>query len=885
MLLMETPSSRGGSNARHFSIASDVDRQPHAESTRPLSEGDKGEVGESLVLGQPFAALDRRQANKSMVRLGLVEDDEEDESEEEEVRRRVRIQAPGDEEVEEMLSPSRQSSQPSVVYSPGGLFASPTDMAVDERQRGVLGGRETMGLAAQLGLGAESTARAVAAARRSTPTKLSPSYSSSSPASSSRPSTAKRLRRRRSRQLEARSFEAPGRLPSRESISQRSLEAAHETLGSKAANWSAHGKDFGLFMGRSFRASISADGRLARPVVGGQRVAVRSAMVATVPEHSMVVALDRLEPASEGEFPFRAHLSARSALAGAAADYAAAYRDAGDDKSATRWELVQALWFTPESDDGEGALVQVEAPPTSGPPRASLGTVGISRRRRALDREARYEAVCAWLARESATSEDDDDDELADSAPLAVVYRDVAARLCRRDLEGAAERCVEGGEVRLALAIASLEASEARSALELEFEAKEAAATDAGRALLARALGLVAGRLELEDQIFVEQADSPEDRAPWRARLGAHLWYERAGPLSAALDAYEAAAFEKKTASLPLANDKSELDCTYRLLDLARRDSSSRGRHDDGRPLAERDETAVVYAKCLEPFAAGRIAGDVAASWHLHLLLDALRLNSRDRNRRLLASLAEDLVFQLVAQGKGDWALLVVAASHANPATRERLARRLLDRRLYRPRSGGRDDLVAALDTPQAWLDGADALQAGLEGPPTDHVASLVAARAFDKAHVALVAADHLSRAALAAVDVRPLLETLDDHLRHDRDWADNGGLYLDFLRLQRDEPFDPLLAQAVRDKLEHAPPLALQPPLVATATQPLNPHLRAAFHQHLATVLAKDQLRHATRDKRADLSLLDDLSRSTAIAPSARLDILDHIASHIARP
>lgn len=818
-----------------------------------------------------------------MVRLGLVAVDDNSSSEGESDGEVVRMQAPT--EKDDMNESQSRASSHSVVYSPGGLFASPTDMAIDERQRGVLGGRDTMGLAAQLGLGAEATSRTVSVVTSA----RSPSAGVRNERRRLSGSTQRRSRQRRSRRsllVEARYVDAPGRLADGDTETRKILEAAHVALGGVRSKSSS--RDYGLFMGRGFRASVSADGRVARPVVGGQRVAIKAAHVAPVPEHALAIALKRLEPGL-GPFPFRAHTPTMRALASIAVDYTSAYSNYGDSVLARQWDLVVALWFSAAQSE-ESPRSFEEDSVTGVPPTASLSgssSPSASCRTDASARDTRYEAVCAWLEREASLESTgrQDDGELADAAPLAVVYRDAASRLCRRDLDGAAERCIEGGELRLALAIASREASEARQAVDLAFDHASNRATDAGRALLARALGLTAGRLELEDQIYLEQADDAADKLGWTARLGLHVWYERRGsaPLSTALDAYRACAFEKKCASPPSAAGKQELARAYRLLELARRDAAARGKYGDHADALSSEPLEAVYARCLSPFAIpGRLAGDLAASWHLHLVLDALGLNSRERNAGLRAKLADGFIFQLVADRKADWALMVVAASFPDRDVRARVAKNILDRRLYARDSGFRDDLVAALDPPHAWFEASDALLAGVTGPPSAHAAALIGARHFRKAHRALLAADQPARAVFADRDLlRPVLETLEEHLaaQDDNDWQLGAGLYLDFLRFQDDAGPDRVcVAQALRDRLEKtAPVVTFKPPLLASGNHAHLPHLKPAYVQHLATKLAKDQLDHVHNTP--DLTLLENLSRSVAIAPNARLAILDSIA------
>lgn len=836
-----------------------------------------------------------------MVRLGLAADDEDDASSDEDVEvLSERMQAPGEDD--ELQRRPRASSSSVVVYSPGGLFSSPKDMAIDEKRRGVLGGRETMGLAAQLGLGADASSRAAASLaspmRRATPPRTKPG------------SSTKKAKYKRARSIVV--DETPTLYASSATETSKILERVHQSLGGESKCESSHRADFGLFMGRGFRASISPDGKkVARPVLGNfGRVSVRDVKVATVPEEALRVALDSLEPSgSRGRFPVRSHRPNKRYLAKTADDYARAYRNFGDNAIARHWDLVKALWFSApwldDDDDRDGGDRDVEM--IDGPPAVSMGETKRSSRSKAVARDSRYEAVCSWLAIEARSSEskmresdggDGDDDRLDDSAPLAVVYRDVARRLCRRDVEGAAERCIEGGETRLALSIASTSGVEARRDVVRDFEASAERATDAGRALLARALGLAAGRLDLEDQIFVEQDDNSDDsenRLSWTTRLGLHVWYEREGsaPLSDALDSYYSA-FSRGAASPPLADpSKRELARAYRLLHLARQDSKQFG--DVATPP---DDS--VYAACLSPFAAGpgRLAGDVASSWHLHLVLDALCVNNRSRNRIICAKLADALVFQLAASGQGEWCLLVIAASFHDPAVRCRLARRVLDRRIA-------DGTGVA---PDAWVEASDALLAGIQGTPSAHVAGLVGASDFASAHAAMLASDQPARAVF--VDkialFRPLLETLDAHLKGDAEWESGAKLYLDFVRYKEDsmqveESGEDGASQRrgngrmysqmlhLKEKIERAGNLPIQesPPLLAAGVFTHKPHLRAACLQHLGTSIALDQL-HTNDDAPSPkkknnynemLDNLDDLSRLTTLAPSAKLALMDQLA------
>ncbi|KAJ8610117.1 hypothetical protein CTAYLR_007101 [Chrysophaeum taylorii] len=848
-----------------------------------------------------------------MVRLGLEEDDEEDE--EEEVRN-VRMQAPGEDEEEYDEEPRRRSSQ-HVVYSPGGLFASPTDMAVDERERGVLGGRETMGLAAQLGLGAEGTSRARSVASPGKRRSLAENAASSSAGMTM---MKKKKWRTPSRVLlESRVVEPPAKVGEANLETARMLERAHRTHfpGREARGLSSHGRDYGLFMGRSFRASVSADGRVARPVVGAQRVSVSAARVAEVPERALAVALNRLQVIAVGDMPFRAHDRRRRALARTAADYAEVYGDCGDRVVARSWELVSALWFAAppdddddDDDDGEkesgangnlppptASLVATEA--QSNDRRRRYFATAAGARRSAAGRDARYEAVSAWLAGEAAAGEEDE--ELDDAAPMAVVYRDVARRLCRRDAAAAAERAIEGQCTRLALAIASRAAPEARGALDGAFDAANAEASDASRALLARALGIAAGRLELEDHILAMSAEEEEedDRAAgldWFARLGLHVWYERRGSasLSRGVASFEAAAFDRATARRPLAlPNGTEVAREYRLLQLGCRDGSARLAYDDDEADVGDDSS---YARALSPFSLpGRLAGDVASSWHLHLLLDALHLNAREENVAIRSRLGDGLVFQLLARGRADWALFVVAASFPDPLVRERLARQILDRRLYARGASTRhnDELVQVLGLPEPWFQAATGLRAGIDGPPVAHAAALIKAQDFNGAHEALLRAAQPARALFFfrahdhdLTSLRALLEDLDSRLDDDDDWRRGAGLYLDFLRFAEEKKKDSQVdlgaaARRLRDRVDDYEDD--RPPTVGASAGTVHvPHLQRAFRQHITTTLATIELDRAPPSEKP--ALFDDLARSRFLAPQARLALLDDLAVDLLR-
>lgn len=816
---------------------------------------------------------DERQGLK-MVRLGLlVADDDEMETEEE----APRMRAPMEDDEEDRRTPQK------VVYSPGGLFSSPSDMAVDEGRRGASAGREMMGLSAQLGLSAEATSKTRAAL--ATPRKSS--------AKKSRLSSPRSVETRRQRPVAAR-VALSGKVAESRSGVRAMLDQAHSAVAPEAGtSLSKHGRDFGLFMGRGFRASFSCTGRLARPTLG-DRVVVETPQLPEVPEAVLSAALDRLAPEGDDEddLRFRALDLRRRSLARTVVDFAEAYEAAGATRHARVWELVRSLWFSALDHDDED---YEERAPEEGPPRASMSAPVSRRSRRAgLARDARYEAVADWLAGGASTPVEEDDEvppELASVVPAVPLYRKVSAQLWRRDVSGAAATAVDGGATRLALVVASSQAAEARSALDLEFAATRDRATEAGGALLARAAGVAAGRLELEDEIGA--LDDGATAVPdWATRLGLHVWYERPPSIAAALSNYDAAAFDRGTARQPLANGKQELDRAYRLLQLGCADAAARGLYDDAY-----DHASDAYARCLAPFAVGATAGDVGASWQLHLVLDALRLNSRDANAIIAAKLADGLIFQLIATGQASkWAAFVVAASFGDAATRHRLARQLIDRRLT---TG--DESV--LDPPPAWIEASRGLLAGLDGPAPARASALIGARDFSGAHRALLLAAAPPRALFADLDsltiLQPLLETLDAHLAHDPAWQAGAGLYLAFLRFKADlatattDVVYDLIdnARVLRDHLEAAakvdPPLSHHAPrLGACATALHVPHLDAACRQHIATTLANAHLQllrlvHADAPSRhlPPPPLLDDLARSQTFAPTARLDLLDDLA------
>ena len=857
-----------------------------------------------------------------MVRLGLIADDEmsDDELEEEYAKRVGRFVAPTGDDLDLDDEPSK------VVYSPGGLFTS-DDMAIDRTGRGLASGhRETMGLTAQLGLDSPSARTRLAlspAAESKKKTPRSRTGTPPRPPSSRTTPTSRRstdLRKRASLSSLRRSSEKKAAfLDVREDGEVATLlKSAHSAIsGGPAATrlTSSYRRDFGLWRGRSFGAAISPRGVVA--FGRGGKIVLRTVRCDADPVDVASTALCPprvLVRPVPGYFPYRPATRDPVALRDCVDAYA---EKARDPRTKRAWHLVRALWFS-AVDDLVLAQDDLPPPPQSDAVEVSFfggGTPMTNRvaprrwtRREACARDRRYARVSEWLAARcsSSSSKATTTTQKKKKKPTKKieVYNLVFELLCSRDTKGAAEVALDAGETRLALAIAAGNSS-ARESLGREFERRRALAVDAETAFVARAVGVAAGRLDLEDDIG--KLAAPEDLLPWPTRLGLHVWYERqpGEPLSAPIRRYDVA-LAAKTARRP--GSSTVLDAEYRLLQYA----CARGlEFGDDYPC---DLDRVYAGGVLDPRAVGRGPADASFTWHVHLVLDAA---NKKRSRPLIARddddapeenddddddmggiaarLGDALVFQLVGEKRISDALFVVAASHSVASTRTRLARQLLDRF---------PETESQLAPPE-WTDAAKALQLGLDGPWPAYASTLVRAGDYDGAHRALLRVAAPARAVFAAADAQvlePLLEALardafETHGPLNLIWKHGAGLYLDFLRfrtalksLDDTATVDRLRqlqldARALRTRwiqCHHATTT-----LGATAKGGVLPsHLVHACKQNIVTSLATTELSLAKSllddpgvSSMSPLAVIDDLSRSTSLAPSARRDLLDDIA------
>ena len=788
-------------------------------------------------------------------------------------------------------------------YSPGGLFSSGASGFALEESRGPAS-RERMGLAAQLGLDADATRRGLdALSPRDAAMDDDDGGGDVAPASPPRalvplaPPAPPAARR--------------GARPAARSKTLARARAAEARRGAAPSGGLAAGGDYGLRMGRSFRACLGAGGRVAFPVKGGGfRVATARVSALGDGGESLGAALEVAlahavaEEPEAGALPARGYAPADAedaasptyrALGRCAADYGRAFA-AAPPAVAAAWRLVDALFFAHARGGGDGA-----AAPAGAPPARLLGGGDDDDRAANCARVRRDDAVHAWLAAEAgaaprdALAADEDDRDARDVATWTRAFEHLAAH----EVEAACELCCEREATRLALMAASRSDPNTWEALGLEFDRCRSLASaepTASRALYARCVGAIAGRLELEDEL---ERDAPGGAAglPWRARLGLHAWYGH-GELGDALDAYDAAA-AAGAARLPTAEVGGRaVSCHHALLKLG----------------CEGPEGDAGALRCLDAFGAGLRHGDDAHAWHLALVLDAL--GAADVADGSLAALAASLCYELAARGDWHWALFVVAASHREPAAREALARDLLGRHAARP-PAARDALspgahasrgdasasyelkrsfcAAALGCPDAWFEAA---LADAATDDDDRAARLVGAEAWGRAHGALRALAPRALFAGAAGALAPLLEALEARV-DDADFRGDAGagLYLDHARFRAalddarrgaaasmaddDAPAPDVAAlRAAAAGLRRRVAAAAPPPGAAPGGR--DAALHAACVQHLATELddAVASLDAVARLEGEPAAYDDSVRFDATLDPRANLARLDALAA-----
>ncbi|KAJ1448011.1 nuclear protein 96-domain-containing protein [Pelagophyceae sp. CCMP2097] len=765
-----------------------------------------------------------------MVRFGLDDGDSsstgssDGESVSQRRRSSGRFCAPVDDDDDDVAAPQsggRRRSSASGAPSPGA--------------DGARGGRESLGLAAQLRLGGDAVAatrNALLGARRSSASPRKQAHA--------RPvSDADSPRRQKKTSLKYRAHRLPAAaapVPLAESACARMEAAALARLpGLRQRPCNAAAR------ARSFSVAMSADGRIARPSADGFCVVISSAPLSdeATPDalRPLDVALAHYRPtgarpagsartAAALELPRASSLlgdrTAAAALARCVSHYAAA--TAGDAHMSTLWHLVAALWSETDvvvaaDDSNDGA--DRAFPPTASSAVSSRGAASA-----AFAAVRRRNAVKDWLAAAVSAGAPAAGPEARGSLGL---YRGVFELLTQRRVDEAAAACLAAGETRLALLISSCDAPESRSALEREFAAAQAAVRSAEDALRARIVGVAAGALALEDDIESSLLKSSNRAAiDWEKRLGLHVWYEHGDSVAAALESYDAAVIARCCAPPVARGSRSGARAAeYRLLQL--------GCAADG--YSHPRETARdIAGAALDEAALGRRTGDAALGWHLHGVLDAhgaLGPLDAARAAREATRLADALAYECVRRSHWEWAVFVVLASYSDSAARDRAVRDILDRHahcdaaLTRAAAGGAADDAMDVDAASAapavrfaapalsardraavagyerrrafctdrlgvhaqWLDAALALRAGVAGPPHAYAALLVASEQWRCAERAMLR-DAVPRALLggrAVVEglLAPLFRVVEPHRAGEADWRAGGGLHVDFAKFR----------------------------------------------------------------------------------------------------
>jgi len=775
-----------------------------------------------------------------MVRLGLLDSDD-DEMPEAPSRSPYAAPTADDDTDEERDAPHAALDRtPRRSFSPGGLFSRADGSGRAEASPGA---RERLGLAAQLDLDADAVTRW----RRA----LSPRQE----AIEEQPRDLLVVTPPLMTETVA-PVQLGGPRPVAASKTLRRLAEIRRGRGLAPKAFSNLG-DAGLWLARSFRPSFSADGRLARPVVGRGAFFVELTRVRSIssdPEPALRAALAHLQTnqAPPDTLPSRAlpacpdydddlYASAPARMAVARAVHA--YGGTHDGRLREAFELVNALWLH-DACDGTG-----DAPPVA------------SAWARELRRNHRDDAVCGWLAARAR------DEVRADHGDRG--FQTAFQHLARHDVASAAKACLKAGSTRAALVLAARDEPSTDAALKIEFaraRAKAAASGEGDDALEARVLGAAAGVFDLEDDV---ERSTPRSAAglKWRTRLGLHAWYGRGEKIEDALAAFDAAVCAGSSRS-PLADEGREDGAPaahYTLLKLAF------------------SNDALAADASLSSFAHGLPCGAApGARWHLALCLRALGI---DVPQSSLAKLGTGFVEEMCGKGLWHWALLVIAATHDDADTRAGLAKQVLDRHAYPPddsetpgaalRPGAaerrqrraeayelrRAFCGAALQTPDEWLEGALATRAGAAfGGSAAHISHLVGARRWADAEKALRRGAPEAMIAGRPAALRPVLEACEAAFLAEGEaavWRDGAGLYLDYARFRDDlaaamvaleggvEPDGQALAalaltaRALRARVDGAPAaLAADAVLCATAGDAPDDLVLLACRSHLSREL-----------------------------------------------
>eukprot|EP00698_Gefionella_okellyi_P017967 TRINITY_DN533_c0_g1_i1.p1 TRINITY_DN533_c0_g1~~TRINITY_DN533_c0_g1_i1.p1 ORF type:complete len:1374 (-),score=288.84 TRINITY_DN533_c0_g1_i1:906-4985(-) len=518
-------------------------------------------------------------------------------------------------------------------------------------------------------------------------------------------------------------------------------------------------RDSRLFLGRSFRASWSADGSLLRPFVTRRRVAVRANLNLLDGRQlnssggKFVIARSRLEVQQQSDV----HVEALQELLGAtvAADRTPLLTLKRDNvMNAVRrlanlapawnavWKLVEALWGSIHEDDAGVMDSYAES---------------VTRKLR----------LSAWLESTVAAAVDK---QARASSDLDIVFH----LLTGRQIANAVSHCVKLRNVRLATLMAQqggISGVQQDVQDQIDFWYKSGH-LDFMPVSLVRVYRLLSG-----------DVNAVASGLDWKRCLALQLWYGTHAATSVldVLQQYDLAV-ESGFAAAPLpeylalagvSNEATaQRDIIYHLLHL--------------------------YRDKLHPLEAALAAGtmnqhplDYGISWMLHRVLVCLGYAPLAPQRE--HELTMNFVTQLEIAGNWRWALFVVLATPelASHPLAIATARELLNRHIglddvhcSAAEMSERDDfLLNHLRIPAVWLSEAKALAAHARGDVEAEVYHSIAAELLDRAHDAIVrhvAADYIVSQRLT--ELRELLTPLATNQHLIRTWHEQGGVFWNYL-------------------------------------------------------------------------------------------------------
>lgn len=180
-------------------------------------------------------------------------------------------------------------------------------------------------------------------------------------------------------------------------------------------------------------------------------------------------------------------------------------------------------------------------------------------------------------------------------------------------------------------------------------------------------------------------------------------------------------------------------------------------------------------------------------SWNLFSALSALNLfgNSTHNGRDYVFELGMSFASQLEMCGMWEWAIYVIYnLPETYPNIRERAVRAILSRYVTDIETLDQEQFLRQrLNLPVEWIEEAKSWRAMSRGKLNDAVWHMINSRQYEGAHhlvVTALASKYILNEAYNE-ELFNMLDTLGRHVNHLIDWENRGGMYYDYLGVEKE--------------------------------------------------------------------------------------------------